>query len=393
MVNYLRKKFIKNYNDVKNTTVRAKHGRLAAFFGIFSNLLLFIIKIIVGILTLNISVFTDSINNLSDMASSIVILIGFHYSKQPADKEHPFGHERIEYIVGLIISILIILSGAIMVYVSIKSIINYEYEKLKLKITIISLSLLFITILVKLYQSIFNRKIGNIIDSDAIRATSQDSFNDSLATSLVFITLLITLILQENNIKLKFSLDGYLGILISLYLIFSGLKFAKDEINHLIGNSTDYKSKDEIVELVKSYKGVIGVHDVLCHSYGPTKVYMTLHIEMNSNTSIIESHDLADLIEHDILDKYNVLLTIHVDPIDLSDPILSNIKDILDKIITNYTYHDLRIVKRNRIKTIEFDLVVPYDEEFDLAKYKRKLKKKLIENHINYNLYITLDRK
>ena len=393
MVNYLRKKFIKNYRDVKNTTVRANHGRLAAFFGIFSNLLLFIIKIIVGILTLNISVFTDSINNLSDMASSIVILIGFHYSKQPADKEHPFGHERIEYIVGLIISILIIISGAIMVYASIKSIINYEYEKLKLKITIISLSLLFITILVKLYQSIFNRKIGNIIDSDAIRATSQDSFNDSLATSLVFITLLITLILQENNIKLKFSLDGYLGILISLYLIFSGLKFAKDEINHLIGNSTDYKSKDEIVELVKSYKGVIGIHDVLCHSYGPTKVYMTLHIELNSNTSIIESHDLADLIEHDILDKYNVLLTIHVDPIDLSDPILSNIKDILDKIITNYTYHDLRIVKRNRIKTIEFDLVAPYDEEFDLAKYKRKLKKKLIENHINYNLYITLDRK
>lgn len=394
MVNLLRKLFIKDYQNLNNTVVRANHGRLAAFFGIFSNLLLFIFKILIGIFTFNISAITDSINNLSDMASSIIILIGFHYAKIPADKEHPFGHERIEYIAGLIVSLLIIVSGGVMIYTSINSIINYEIKELNVKITIISLIVLFISVLIKIYQSLFNRKIAKIINSDALKATAQDSLNDSIATSLVFIVLLISLLVQLNNSALSFSLDGILGILISIYIIISGLLVIKDEINHLIGYEDDYKYKDEIIELIKNYNDVIGVHDAICHSYGPTKTYMTIHIEIDANTSITKSHDLADLIEHDIKEKYDIELTIHVDPVDLSDPKLNIIRDILDNEINKeFSYHDLRFIKRYGKPYVEFDLIIPYKYEFNELEFKNNLKTKLKEKGIDYDLSISIDRK
>ena len=394
MITLLRKLFIKDYQNVKNINVRAAHGKLAALFGIFSNLFLFCLKIIVGILTFNVSVFADSINNLSDMASSVITLIGFHYSKLPADKEHPFGHERVEYISGLIVSLLIITSGIALTYTSIKAIINYEYKELDIKVAIISLILLFISISVKIYQSFVNRKIAKLIQSDALRATAQDSLNDSISTFLVFIVLLITLLIQINNSKLTFSLDGILGTMISIYVILSGCFLLKDEINHLIGYHNEYEYQDEIIEIIKSNDKVLGVHDCLCHTYGPTKIFMTIHIEIDSNTSIVEAHDIADKIEHEIKNNYNVDLTIHVDPVDLENEELNKIKDIFNNLLPdNANYHDLRIAKRESNKVIEADIVVDFNVEFDIEKFKENLKEKLIEINIDYDIQLSLDRK
>ena len=391
MITFLRKLFIKDYQNINDTTVRASHGKLAAFFGIFSNLFLFIIKMVVGFLTLNVSVFADSINNLSDMASSVIILVGFHYSKQPADKEHPFGHERVEYIAGLIVSILIIASGIGLTYSSIKAIINFEPEELNVKIAIISLILLFISILVKIYQSFVNKHIAKLIKSDALKATAQDSLNDSISTSLVFIVLLVTLLIQLNNSKLSFSLDGILGILISLYVILSGIFILKDEVNHLIGYHNEYEHQDEIIEYIKSNEKILGVHDCICHTYGPTKVFITIHVEMDSSSTIIESHDIADKIEREIKNKYNVDLTIHVDPVELDNKELNEIRKIFDN--TNISYHDLRINKADNKPVIEADITIEFKEEFNIEDFKNKIKEKLKEININYDIELSIDRK
>ncbi len=394
MITFLRKLFIKDYQNIQDTNVRATHGKLAAFFGIFSNLFLFALKMVVGILTFNVSVFADSINNLSDMASSVIILLGFHYSKMPADKEHPFGHQRVEYIAGLIVSILIVASGIAMTYSSIKSIIDYEPKELNIKIAIISLILLFISVLVKIYQSFVNRSISKLINSDALKATAQDSLNDSISTSLVFIVLLVTLLIQLNNGQLAFSLDGVLGTLISLYVILSGLFILKDEVNLLIGFHDEYKFKDEIIDLIKSNDKILGVHDCICHTYGPTKIFMTIHIEIDSKTTIVEAHDLADEIEHDIKNKYHVDLTIHVDPVDIDNEELNEIRKVFDnELPSDISYHDLRIASYNSKPVIEADIAVNFKDDFDINQFRENIKLKLKEINIEYDIDLSLDRK
>ncbi len=394
MITFLRKLFIKDYQNIQDTNVRASHGKLAAFFGIFSNLFLFVLKMVVGILTFNVSVFADSINNLSDMASSVIILLGFHYSKMPADKEHPFGHQRVEYIAGLIVSILIVASGIAMTYSSIKSIIDYEPKELNIKIAIISLILLFISVLVKIYQSFVNRSISKLINSDALKATAQDSLNDSISTSLVFIVLLVTLLIQLNNGQLAFSLDGVLGTLISLYVILSGFFILKDEVNLLIGFHDEYKFKDEIIDLIKSNDKILGVHDCICHTYGPTKIFMTIHIEIDSKTTIVEAHDLADEIEHDIKNKYHVDLTIHVDPVDIDNEELNEIRKVFDnELPSDISYHDLRIASYNSKPVIEADIAVNFKEDFDINQFRENIKLKLKEINIEYDIDLSLDRK
>ncbi len=394
MITFLRKLFIKDYQNIQDTNVRASHGKLAAFFGIFSNLFLFALKMVVGILTFNVSVFADSINNLSDMASSIIILLGFHYSKMPADKEHPFGHQRVEYIAGLLVSILIVASGIAMTYSSIKSIIDYEPKELNIKIAIISLILLFISVLVKIYQSFVNRSISKLINSDALKATAQDSLNDSISTSLVFIVLLVTLLIQLNNGQLAFSLDGVLGTLISLYVILSGFFILKDEVNLLIGFHDEYKFKDEIIDLIKSNDKILGVHDCICHTYGPTKIFMTIHIEIDSKTTIVEAHDLADEIEHDIKNKYHVDLTIHVDPVDIDNEELNEIRKVFDnELPSDISYHDLRIASYNSKPVIEADIAVNFKDDFDINQFRENIKLKLKEINIEYDIDLSLDRK
>lgn len=360
MINLLRRLFIKNYDDIKNQEVREKHGKLASFVGVFSNLLLFIIKLIAGIISGSVAIIADSINNLSDMGSSVVTLIGFKLASMPADDEHPYGHERMEYIAGLIVSIIVIFVGGSLFMTSIEKIVYYEYVKIDNISAYITIGILLVSIFAKLWQSVFNKKIGKLIDSVALEATASDSRNDVISTSVILVGTITSLLLGDVG----FSIDGILGIIVSIFIVLSGLKLIKETCDPLIGSTVSSEYVSELVKYVESDKHVLGVHDVVCHMYGPTKCFMTLHAEVDSECNLIEVHDAIDNIEQNVRKIYGVELTIHMDPIELNNEELNKIKEYLDDVIykldKNLTYHDLRIVKKLTKSTVLFDVVIPY---------------------------------
>ena len=395
MINFLRKIFIKNYNNTKDEKVRVAHGKLAAVIGIFSNLLLFVIKMIIGLLTLSVSIVADSINNLSDMATSIATLIGFHVAGRPADKEHPYGHERLEYITGLIISVFIIFIGGILGLTSILKIVNYKYEEIDYVLTYISIGILAFAILLKVMQCICYKKIGKIIDSLALKAAATDSLNDCISTGVVLLGTIIILILTINKIEIPFSIDGILGVIVSLFIIISGIKLVKDEINPLIGVPVSKAFVNQINDYIKSFDVVLGTHDIMCHMYGPTKCYMTIHVEVDSRGNIVEIHDKIDEIETLVKEKYNVILTIHMDPVIIGNPEIDNIKAVVDnklkEIDSNLNFHDLRLVKKN-ISTVIFDIVINFDFKYSEKELGSIIEEELLNKMNNkYNVIINYD--
>ena len=367
MINFLRKLFIKNYNNTNDEKVRTDHGKLAALIGIFSNFLLFLIKMIIGIISFSVSIIADSINNLSDMATSIATLVGFHIASRPADKEHPYGHERIEYITGLIVSVFIIFIGGILGFTSILKIINYKVEDIDYIVTYISIGILVFAIILKVLQCICYRSIAKIISSPALKAAAADSLNDCISTGAVLIGTVIILILSIVKIDVPFSIDGILGVLVSLFVIVSGIKLVKDEIDPLIGVPVSKDYVKQINEYIKSFDVVLGTHDIMCHMYGPTKCYMTIHVEVDSRGNVVEIHDKIDEIETSVKEKFNVILTIHMDPVIIGNPEIDMIKEIVDErlkqIDDKLNFHDLRLVKKN-ISTVIFDIVVNFDFRF-----------------------------
>ncbi len=394
MIEFLRRKFIKNYKKVNNEHVRIAHGKMAAIIGIISNLILFLIKLLIGIFTFSISIIADSINNLSDMASSVATLIGFHLAGKPADKEHPYGHERIEYVTGLIISLIVVIVGTVLLITSIYKLINFKTEDINELLTYISLAVLCIAILLKVCQFLSYRKIAKIINSVALRATAQDSLNDCISTGAVLIGTIVILILYKNNITLPFSIDGILGIFVSIFIIISGIKLLKDEINPLIGVPVSKSYVNEINKFIKKHDIVLGTHDIICHMYGPTKCYMTIHIEVDSRLSLVDVHDKIDEIEMKVKEKYNVILTTHMDPIIFGDAELDNIKkaldEILSKIDSKIDYHDIRLIKSSN--KLLFDIDLNYDVEISEDEITKIIQNELA-NRFNkeYNVIINYD--
>ena len=365
MVNLLRKIFIKDYNNTKSENVRIAHAKFAAIFGIITNVILFISKAVIGILIKSAAIIADSINNLSDTSSSVVTLVGFNLSNKPADKDHPFGHQRIEYITGLIISIFIIFIGCVSIYQSTRKVVNYKQEGINELLYFISIVVLSLAIILKMMQAIMYKKISKIISSIALKAAYQDSFNDVLSTFAVLAGMVTILILNNNNINVPFSIDGLLGIIVGLFVIISGIKLMKEEMNPLIGQYIDKGYAKEISDYIESFAICLGTHDLLCHLYGPTKCYVSIHVEVDSSKSLIEVHNAIDEIEHMVKDKFNVILTIHPDPIDIKDKKLSKIKKLLEEglysIDSNLKFHDLRINKEDDKEIIELDIVIPFD--------------------------------
>lgn len=361
MTNLLRKLFIKDFNNTNDPTVRKKHGILAAIVGAISNLLLFGFKVLIGILVRSMTIITDAINNLTDMSSCIVNLIGFRMSSKPADKDHPFGHERIEYIAGLIISFIIIVLAVLLGYTSVIRIINKDYTMYTNKTFIIAIVILSVAILAKLWQGLFYRKISKLINSVSLKASAQDSINDVISTSVVLIATILEFVLAQYNVHL----DAYFSIAVALFIIYSGVKLVIETANPLIGISPDNELIKNAVSDILSYPGALGVHDIVCHSYGPTKVFMTLHVEVDQDVNVNVSHDLIDVIENQVGQKYNMLLTIHMDPIDTKSPIVIELKEktrqILYGLDKRLTFHDFRIVRGETHTNIMFDVVVPFD--------------------------------
>ncbi|MGL4950144.1 MAG: cation diffusion facilitator family transporter [Anaeroplasmataceae bacterium] len=354
MITILRKLFIKNYNDLNDKTVKENHGKLASIIGIIFNLILFVVKIIIGVLSNSISIIADAINNIGDFASSIICLIGFKISSSPPDKEHPFGHKRIEHITSLVVSIIIIVVGAQLFISSIDKIIN----KQQISISIYTMIILLSSIFVKIILFIFNRKMSKLTGYMSLKATAQDSINDVIVTTFVLVSAMIFYFSGKN-------LDGYFGLIISLFIIISGIKLVKQSSSPLISEPTDSKLIDDIVTKIKSFDNIYGVHDIICHSYGDTNCFVSLHVEVDGSQTVLAIHERVDEIENIIKNQFDVDLVIHIDPIDLSDEDAVSLKKYFYQLVKDYNVclelHDFRIIKATNAITTIFEISHPID--------------------------------
>ena len=384
MTNLLIKLFVKDYNNTNNIHVRERYGKFAGIVGIASNFLLFLIKITVGALFHSISITADAVNNLSDSGSSIVTLIGFKISGKPADEKHPFGHARMEYVSGLIVSFIILLVGLQLVQSSANKIIHPEPAEFSL-ILIVVLS---ITILIKLWQFMFYRKIGRIIKSETLFATSADSRNDIFATSAVLAASVISRLTG-------FNLDGYIGLVVALLIIITGINLTRDTISPLLGTAPTKELVDLIYKKIMSYEGIIGLHDLAVHSYGPSKRYASVHCEVPAEQDIMISHDIIDNIERDFLKDLGIHLVIHLDPVITDDAKINDlkvkVKNLIEEISPDITMHDFRVVIGVTHSNLIFDVVVPYNCQYDDEELAELISEKIQEMDDKYRAVITVD--
>ena len=352
MQKLLVKLFIKNYQDTSNEKVRVQYGILSGIVGIITNLILCGIKVFAGILSSSLSIIADGINNLSDAASSVVTMIGFKLSSAPADEEHPFGHERIEYISGMIVAIIIILVGCLLLKQSIDKIINPT----EVEATLVTYIILSVSILVKLWQSIFYRKMSKDIDSVALKATSQDSLNDVIATMAVLAGIIIM-------VTTSLKIDGYLGLLVAAFIIKAGISLVLETAKPLIGENPSKEEIQEVSDKINSYEGVLGIHDLVIHQYGPNKKFITVHVEVDASIDIMVSHDMVDNIERDFKHELGIDLVIHMDPVDIHDEATLYYKELVARVIKEYdptlSFHDFRIVSGPTHTNLLFDVVLP----------------------------------
>lgn len=392
MTNLLRKLFIKDFNNVTDPTVRKKHGILAAIVGAISNLLLFGFKVLIGILVRSMTIITDAINNLTDMSSCVVNLIGFKISSKPADKDHPYGYERTEYIAGLIISFIIIGLALMLGYTSILRLINSEYTTYSTNTFIVAIVILSVAIIGKLWQGLFYKKIAKLINSVSLKASAQDSINDVISTSVVLLATILEFILQAYNVHL----DAYFSLAVAAFIIYSGIKLAIETANPLIGITPDNEMVKKAVRDILEYPGVLGVHDIMCHSYGPTNVFMTIHVEVDQDVDVLVSHDLIDIIENQVGLKNNMLITIHMDPIDTKSPIVKqlreNLSEMLAKLNGRLTFHDFRVTKGETHTNIMFDVVVPFDVKLSEKEVYDYLDAEFKKINPYYFLVVKVDR-
>lgn len=385
MSKFLAKIFIKDYKNISDEKVRAAYGKLSGIVGVITNLILCSIKIITGFLIGSVSVLADGINNLSDAGSSVITLIGFKMSSAPADKDHPYGHQRIEYVTGLIVSFIILLIGFILMRSSINKILHPEIPEISWYTIII----LVVSIFAKYLQSRFYRNNGKLIDSKTLIATSVDSLNDTITTTAVLISCLIFLVT-------KVDLDAYMGILVSVFILFSGLKLIKETISLLIGEAPSKEFIHEVSEDLLSYRGVLGIHDLVIHSYGPRKTFMTVHVEVDSDVNIIESHDVIDNIEQDFQKKYDVNLVIHMDPIETHCELTLELKqltqNVLNEIDPELRFHDFRVVKGKTHTNLIFDVVMPINYKMGVSELKEVITTKIKKINSRLKPVITVDQ-
>lgn len=355
MLNILIKKYIKNYEDVNHKDTKEAYGILASILSIILNLLMVIFKLCFGFITHSISMIADGLNNLSDMGSNLATFFGFKLANKHPDSEHPYGHGRIEYIVGMVIAFLIFYVGFTSLSDSIKKIFN----PVKLNFSIYAVIVLLVSILIKLYMAHFNQKIGNLINSISLKAASRDSLNDVLVTCASLASLLLSLVSD-------LPFDGIIGSVVSLLVIKSGIDIFKSTMDPLLGQSPDKELVKAIETYVLSYPFVLGIHDLMIHDYGPSRRYMTLHVEVNYKDGIMEIHDQIDLIERGILKDFGILTTIHMDPIDQDDEKTNNLRlmvtEIVKEINPTYSIHDFRIVSGPTHTNLIFDVLLPSED-------------------------------
>lgn len=385
MTNLLIKLFVKDSKNTSDPAVRKRYGYLGAFTGIVLNILLFLGKLIAGILSGGISVIADAFNNLSDAGSSIMTFVGFKMAGMPADSEHPYGHGRMEYVSGIIISFIIMMMGFELGKSSVEKIFSSE----KSEFSILAVSVLGASLLVKLWMALFNTKLGRKIDSATMKAAAADSLSDCISTSVVIICMFIQLFSG-------FELDSYAGIIVALFILYTGFNTFKESLTPLLGTKPKKELVEEIENTVMNYDGIVGVHDLMVHDYGVGRMVISLHAEISSKTDIMLAHELIDLIEDDLREKYRCSVTIHMDPVVVDDEKADEVKkvvlDIIKNIDSSLTIHDFRITDGvSRINVI-FDLVTPFGFRYKDGELALMIKNAIAEKDGRLNAVITVER-
>lgn len=384
MIDYLSKRFIKNYQNYTDSKVRGHYGILCSILSIVLNLMMAGFKIMLGLITNSIAIIADGFNNLSDVASNIASLIGFAMALKNPDKEHPFGHGRMEYLASLLIAVLILFVGLQTIWDAIDHIINPE----PVFFTMIAVVVLLISIVIKYIMGRFNFVIGKRIQSSTLIAAGRDSKVDILATA-------VTLIALITSLYTDLPVDGILGVFVSIIILKTGYEIGKETVSSLLGAPPDEYLLHELKEFVSNYEKILATHDYMIHDYGHGKRYLTLHVEVDKNEEMMTIHEVIDHIERNIYDKFKIKATIHVDPIDLDDILTRDLKKLLVIIITainpNYSMHDFRIRKTADRLLLIFDVLIPADDATPHAELIARINDLIKSHNCDYDTLIEID--
>lgn len=388
MTNLLIRLFVKNHDDIKNSHVREGYGRLGGTVGIICNIFLCLVKIIVGLTSGSISVIADGLNNLSDMGSSVITTIGFKLAGKPADKDHPFGHGRMEYMSAFIVAVLILLVGFELLGTSFTAIINGEKPPIY---GTASLIILGVSVAVKLWMFFFNRALAKKIDSAVLFATAQDCINDAITTTLILIAAVITTLFT-----LPFNLDAFLALGVSLFILWSGFETAKNTLNEILGRPPEEAVINELKNEILSFEEFVGIHDLIVHNYGPGRQFASVHVEVPQDIDIVYCHEQIDICEKLVYERTGIQLVIHMDPIDVNNKTVTETRNAMAKAITEIdkrlTLHDFRMTPHSAQKTnLIFDVVVPSDLKLTSTELNAEIAEKAKAINPTYCCVITFD--
>ena len=383
MTNLLIKLFIKD-NDVSNLGTRGKYGMLSGATGIVVNILLSIVKLVIGIIANSISIISDALNNITDVGSSVVTMIGFKISQKKIDKDHPWGHGRMEYITAFIVDIIILMVGFELLKSSIDKIIHPELPAVN-NVTII---ILVIAVLTKLWLFLFYKKIAKMIDSNAIKGNAYDSISDSISTLVVLISAVVAKLCGV-------SIDGYASLIVSVFILFTGYKAIKETVDLLLGMKPDPEFIKDIEDEAKKYEMISGIHDIMVHDYGPGRKIVSFHAEVPADGDICKVHDIIDQMEQDLFEKFNCITTIHMDPIVVDNKEINDMRDFTEKIVkelnSEFSIHDFRMTDGGKRVNLIFDLVVPRDKEYDKEEIIKNVQQKIHEKDKKYFAVIKVE--
>ncbi len=389
MFKLMAKIFIKDYTDTSNALVRQKYGVLSGVTGIICNLILFVLKLFIGLLINSVAVISDAFNNLSDMGSTVVSIVGIKLSNKKPDRDHPFGHGRFEYISALIVSFIIMLVGFELLKTSVEKIITpAEAQDINWLLT----AFLALSLPIKLFMYGYNNAFGKAIDSAPLKATAADSLNDCISTSAVIVATII-----DGFHILPFAVDGFVGALVSLLIMFAGFSVAKDTVGLLLGTAPDKKTVNAIAKMLTDTEEIVGLHDLIVHDYGPGRLFASVHAEIPDNADIIAAHETIDKVEKQIFNELGCEISIHVDPISVNNPDLKAVKEQIDKVLAEnncpWNVHDLRMTDGFDNKNIIFDIIVPFEASTALTEeILKKLRQAITELDQKYSVVIQVDR-
>lgn len=382
-MNFLVRRFIKNYQDTKDANVRTSIGKLSGIVGIFSNLFLFVIKFVIGTIVHSVSIQADGVNNLTDAGSNIISILSFHLANKPADKDHPFGHERTETIASLFVGILILVLG----FETAKESISKVIHPGSIDFRIASVIILLISIIVKFWMYAYNKKLSKTYDSSLLEATALDSISDVCGTTAVLVSTLLSPVLH-------FNLDGYMGIVVSGIILYGAYGLLRDMINSLIGEAPDPELVHNIVDMIMAHPAILGVHDMMLHNYGPNKIFASAHVEVDSSKDIFETHDHIDNIEREVKENMNIDLVLHMDPVKVNDLetelYRAKVVEAIHQIDPKWGFHDFRIVSGPTHVNLVLDLVIPFEEKYTQEEIEEMLLKH-IESDKKIYLVLTID--